>query len=214
MGQLISLTDRIAERDQERVQGGAGGAAFFFALDCPVSYLVAERVERDLGEIAWMPTLVASSTAWGRERLRQARMVAEQHRLPLVEPDNFPFDARPVTRAAVFAASHGAGASFALAAMRMAFAGGFDLSDPDVIAEAAAAASMPIDDTVQAATESAYDASVEVSSRGLLSRGILEPPVVRIGGGWFSGFDALGGNSAFSAARASYQAHAGSAEPA
>ncbi len=53
MGEVISLTERLVARS--RVMRGR--AAFFFALDCPLSYLVAERVEHELGEIAWVPIL-------------------------------------------------------------------------------------------------------------------------------------------------------------
>jgi 2-hydroxychromene-2-carboxylate isomerase len=211
VGKLISLTDRIAEREQERAQGGHGPAAFFFALDCPVSYLVAERVERDFGEIAWMPTLagvVAGDDSRAYARLRRAREEASTRRLPLLEPDGFPFDPRPAARAAVFAANCGAttGAAFALAAMRLAFGGGFDLSDPDVLAEAAAAAGMPVEETLSASEHSGYDAALEATANGLQCRGILEPPVVRICGRWFSSFEALAPSSAFTAARASYRA--------
>jgi 2-hydroxychromene-2-carboxylate isomerase len=209
------LTDRIVGRTHERAPEGSGGAAFFVALDCPVSYLVAERVERDLGEIAWIPTLStghggdrAAAERQARRRLSGAREEARLRRLPLLEPDNFPFDARPATRAAVYAASHGAavGAGFTLAALRMAFAGGFDLSDPDILAEAAAAAGMPVDDTLAAAADPSHDAALELTTSALARRGILEPPVMHICGCWFPGFEALAETSAFTAARASYQA--------
>ena len=65
-------------------------------------------------------------------------------RLPLVWPDRLPRRARGRSRAAAYAAEIGAGARFALAASRLAFCGGFDLDDPETLAEAAAAAGIPL----------------------------------------------------------------------
>jgi 2-hydroxychromene-2-carboxylate isomerase len=213
VGELISLTQRIAERAQERAASADGQAAFLFALDCPVSYLVAEQVERDFGEIAWVPALgPVASLARARERMRIAKYEAVAYRLPLVEPDGFPADPVPAARAAIHAARIGRGAGFAVAAMRMAFAGGFDISDPDVLAEAAAAAGISVDDTLAAAADTSHDATLAATSTVLKRHGILEPPVIRLHTGWFSGFEALARTSAFTAARASH--HAQSAEPA
>ena len=52
MGQLISLGDRVADRSRA---AGRRRPAFFFDLSCPFSYLTAERVERQLGEVDWTP---------------------------------------------------------------------------------------------------------------------------------------------------------------
>ena len=204
---MICLSERIAERESARERSARGAAAFFFAMDCPLSYLVAERVERDLGEIAWVPILAPRDTRWARERLFQAKAVAGQKRLPLLEPENYPFDARPVSRAALYASKQdGCGGAFALGAMRLAFAGGFDLSEPDLIAEAAAAAGVSVDGALEAAQDASLDHALATTASGLRSRGIVEPPVIRIVSGWFSGFDALGGSSAFAAARDSFSA--------
>jgi 2-hydroxychromene-2-carboxylate isomerase len=206
---LISLTDRIVEREAERQRADHGAAAFYFALDCPLSYLVAERVERDLGEIAWVPILAPRDTRWARERLLQAKAVAGTKRLPLVEPEHYPSDARPVSRAAMYASQQdGCGGAFALRALRLAFAGGFDLSDPDLIAEAAAAAGISVAGALEASEDASHDRALAATASGLRSRGIVEPPVIRIVGGWFSGFDALGQTSEFAAARDSFSASA------
>ncbi len=207
MGQLISLTDRLAQRDLKRRRSARDAATFFFAVDCPLSYLVAERVERDLGEIAWVPILAPRDTRWARERLRQAEAVAHTKRLPLIEPENYPGDARPVSRAALYASQQdGSGGAFALGALRLAFAGGFDLSEPELIAEAAAAAGISVDGALAAAEDASLDHTLAVTASSLRNRGIVEPPVLRIVSGWFSGFDALGGSSAFAAARDSFSA--------
>jgi 2-hydroxychromene-2-carboxylate isomerase len=213
VGELISLTQRIAERAREVAATADGRAAFLFALDCPVSYLVAEQVERDLGEIAWVPALApATEPARLRERMRIAKYEAVAYRLPLVEPDGFPADPLPAARAAIYASGVGRGAGFAVAAMRMAFAGGFDISDPDILAEAAAAAGISVDATLAAAQDGGHDAALAATAAVLARHGIREPPVIRLHSGWFSGFEALARTSAFTAARDSH--HALSAEPA
>ena len=63
-------------------------------------------------------------------------------RLPLVWPEHFPRETPAALRAASHAAEIGAGCRFALAARRLAFCGGFDLEGPEILAEAAAAASL------------------------------------------------------------------------
>ncbi|MBO0767605.1 MAG: DsbA family protein [Solirubrobacterales bacterium] len=206
MGKLISLSERLAERSSERGITARGRAAFFFALDCPLSYLVAERMERDFGQIAWVPMLSPSDPRRARERFFRTLSIAAGAGMPLIEPENFPFDPKPVTRGAVFAAAQGAGAGFAVAAMRLTFAGGFDLSDPDVIAEAAAAAGLSAEEVLTASQDPGNDTALASVGRGLVRRGVAEAPVMRIDGGWFSGLDALAQTTEFTAARASYHA--------
>ena len=59
MGQLIVLAERLADRSRP---GPGHPSAFFFDLNCPFSYLAAERVERILGDVEWIP---ATSTLLG-----------------------------------------------------------------------------------------------------------------------------------------------------
>ena len=53
MGHLIGFGDRLEERAALGL--GDGRPAFYFDLGCPFSYLAAERVERLLGEVDWIP---------------------------------------------------------------------------------------------------------------------------------------------------------------
>ena len=64
-------------------------------------------------------------------------------------------------RAAAYAAEQGRGGEFVLAAGRLAFAGGFDLDDPEILAEAAAAAGIPLEDCLHAAGDFARDGAAE-----------------------------------------------------
>ncbi len=185
MGELILLAERLADRSRARVDGPH---AFFFDLACPFSYFAAERVERLLGEVDWIPA--AGQPIGGRElsgfRIQAERRAAEL-RLPLVWPERFPASTPIALRAGARAAQLGAGAGFALAAARLAFCGGFDLEDPEVLAEAAAAAGLTLEECLAAAGNQALDASLDATARGLRAQGAPALPAVRIGRRLFAG---------------------------
>jgi 2-hydroxychromene-2-carboxylate isomerase len=199
MGQLIYLNERRSERSRSHV---VTAPLFFFDVSCPLSYLTAERIERKLGEVEWVPVDGASlrtgaagtdvsadplhdvKLQWLRTR---ADSCARALRLPLVWPDRFPGAARCAQRASAFACEIGAGAPFALAASRLAFCGGFDLEDPETLAEAAAAAGVPLEECLTAAGETWRDEELEANADLLRSRGISELPAIRIGDQWFEG---------------------------
>jgi 2-hydroxychromene-2-carboxylate isomerase len=152
MGELIVLKERLADRSRPT---RSLKPAFFFDLACPFSYLAAERVERVLGEVDWIPTsagaLRQGSNGRDAHGLRaEAEKAALALRVPLVWPERFPAECSSALRAASHAAEVGAGARFVLAASRLAFCGGFDLEDLEILAEAAAAAGMLLDDCLAA----------------------------------------------------------------
>jgi 2-hydroxychromene-2-carboxylate isomerase len=213
MGQVIYLNERRGERLPATPQQPP---AFFFDISCPLSYLTAERVERRLGEVEWIPVDGASMSCgsggeWTEPALAPAarspeRALADgaEHsahhavrvradacaralRLPLVWPDRFPGEARCAQRAATFACEIGAGAAFALAASRLAFCGGFDLEDPETLAEAAAAAGVPLDECLKAAGEAWRDEELEYAAAVLRAHGVTELPAIRVGDRWFGG---------------------------
>jgi 2-hydroxychromene-2-carboxylate isomerase len=183
MGDLISLAERRNDRSRAR---RSSGPAFFFDLACPFSYLAAERVERLLGGVEWIPT-ASLAAGDGNGLRRRAELRAAELRLPLVWPERFPAPTPGALRAAARAAELGAGATFALAAARLAFCGGFDLEDPEVLAEAAAAAGLTLEQCLSAAGERALDASLEATTRGLRAQGVGRLPAVRVGGHLFDG---------------------------
>ncbi|MGI8411640.1 MAG: DsbA family protein [Solirubrobacteraceae bacterium] len=200
MGELIILADRFEERsgvlndrfgERSRVLTGER-PAFFFDLGCPFSYLAAERVERLLGEADWIPTASAALGPRGSRSQRAAARAQAQRRaaaldLPLVWPDRSPPHVPGALRAAAHAARSGGGARFALAASRLAFCGGFDLDDPEIIAEAAAAAGIPLAGCLAAARDPDRDVALQASARVLLEHGISGLPAVRLGRRWFQG---------------------------
>jgi len=189
MGVVIELKDQLADRSRPR---GGAGAAFFYDLACPFSYLVAERVERVMGEVEWIPAPAVGldgGALWTRfEAMRGlAEREARAVRLPLVWPDQFPANTRHALRAATYAAENGAGASFALAAMRLAFCGGFDLEDSEILGEAAAAAGLSVEACLSAARDSTRDLPLWATARGLHKRGVRRLPALRLGRRWLEG---------------------------
>jgi 2-hydroxychromene-2-carboxylate isomerase len=209
MGDLIQLSERIADRS--RPTGEL--ARFFFALDDPLSYLAAERVERALGPIEWVPVLgplserAGGGSADDRALLAQQRMLLAEReaaslQLPLVEPHRFPMDTRTASRAATFAADTdaGSGAVFSMALMRLAFCGGFDIGSMPVIEEAAAVAGLNTRDAVRAARDRRIDLRLDATSRGLGLRGVKSSPAISVGTHWFEGPNVVIAALAFSAA--------------
>jgi 2-hydroxychromene-2-carboxylate isomerase len=189
MGVVIELKDQLADRSRPR---GVSRAAFFYDLACPFSYLVAEGVERVLGEVEWIPAPAVGldgGVLWARyEAMRAlAEREARAVRLPLVWPDQFPANPRHALRAATYAAENGAGASFGLAALRLAFCGGFDLEDPEIIAVAATAAGLSIDACLNAARDPSRDRPLWATARGLHARGVRRLPSIRLGRRLLSG---------------------------
>jgi 2-hydroxychromene-2-carboxylate isomerase len=205
MGELIVLAEQLADRARPRAQTRP---AFFFDLACPFSYLAAERVERLLGEVEWVP--VAGPDVDGDDPVLRAAAEAraQELRLPLVWPDPFPAPTRGVLRAAVRATQLGSGARFALAAARLAFCGGFDLEDPEVVAEAAAAAGFSLEQCLAAAADDALDAPLEATARGLVARGVDRLPAVRVGHGFFAGEAQLSQAAAVKRAATGYESSA------
>ena len=73
--------------------------------------------------------------------------------------------------ASLAAAEGGHAAPFVLAASRLAFCGGFDLDDPEVLAEAAAAAGLGLPEVLAAAGDRSRDGEMEATALRLLPHG-------------------------------------------
>jgi 2-hydroxychromene-2-carboxylate isomerase len=187
MGELVRLDDRRRRRHARTLE--TARARLFIDLADPFSYLAAERVERALPTVGWQ---LASQTALERtdpafdeaavEALREAaeRRAAEL-RLPLQWPDAFPAPVPAAMRAAAYAIEAGRGGAFIVAAGRLAFCGGFDLDDPEVLMEAAAAAGISLEACLDAARDPARDAPIEAAGRRLLAIGADRLPALRVG---------------------------------
>jgi 2-hydroxychromene-2-carboxylate isomerase len=198
MGELIVLADRRADRSRATA---SPRPAFFFDLSCPFSYLAAERVERVVGDVVWIPTagtLLRQGNEFSQPAVRaHAETCAVALRLPLVWPDRFPAETPAALRAAAYAAEIGAGSRFALAASRLAFCGGFDIEDPEILAEASAAAGIALPDCFSAVGDLSRDDALHATARGLLAHGVRSLPAIRVGRHWFDGDGALAAATAF-----------------
>jgi 2-hydroxychromene-2-carboxylate isomerase len=193
MGDLIDLQLRRSRRAQKVCLE----PVYYFDVSCPMSYLAAELVERSLGQVDWVAVDGSALGGAGSELSGDAlsRVAAELHahalRLPLIWPEPFSYGGTRARRAASFACELGAGGAFALAAGRLAYCGGFDLDDPETLAEAAAAAGIPLAPCLDAAGEAWRDDELRELGRTLWSQGISETPVISVGEHWFSGVAGL-----------------------
>ena len=190
MGDLLHFPTDRSDRRPAALSAPAA-PAFYFDISDPLSYLMAERVERTLGEVEWVVVDGSALTRRTPDALARVRERAESRahslRLPLVWPDGFGARTPRALRAAAFACELGAGAGFALAASRLAFCGGFDLDDPETIAEAAAAAAVPLGACLDAARETWRDEELRETARALAAKGIDELPAFSVGNRWLQG---------------------------
>lgn len=191
MGDLLHFP---TERTRPRAASVAPQAVFCFDVRDPLSYLVAERVERRLPDATWVAVDAHALDAHALDAVTvraHAEAEAQRLRLPLVWPERFPVCSPRAQRAAVFACEVGAGPPFALAAARLAFCGGFSLEDLDVIAEAAAAAAVPLGPCLEAAAEGRRDEELRETTAALRAAGVRRLPALQIGSRWLQGDGAL-----------------------
>jgi 2-hydroxychromene-2-carboxylate isomerase len=191
MGEVVYLDEWRTDHLRTNAESAP---SFFFDLADPLSYLSAERVERNLGSAEWIPVSASMLHGDGSAahldldaRREYAEAQAKALRLPIVWPESYPNPVPCAQRAAAYAVAIGAGQQFALAASRLAFCGGFDLSDPETLAEAAAASAVPLSTCLRAAGDPAWDAPLEATAHSLRLRGIHELPAFRVGRRWFEG---------------------------
>ncbi len=195
MGEVVSLSERRSWRTSRT--GRAGNTlpvSFFFDLASPYTYLAAERVDRRFTGVTWVPVLAptADRVILGHGHGDPAARLAAEHRacvlrMPLVWPDETPTPARAAMRVAHHAAETGRAAPFVLAATRLAFCGGFDLDDPAILAEAAAAAGLSLDACMAAAGDGEIDVTLRAAGERLGSSGPVELPALEVGGTRFDG---------------------------
>jgi 2-hydroxychromene-2-carboxylate isomerase len=210
MGEVIPLAEHRGTRfTAERPPPRGARPVFYFYLGCPFSYLALERVDRLLAGVGWCPTLASElhgGARWTEEGVtgHAVRLTAERRAhelgLPLVWPAGNGRCMRRPMRAALYAAERGRGAQFALAAGRLAFCGGFDLNDPEVLAEAIAAACISLNGGLRAADDARRDRALEEAARRLSAAGGTRLPAIRIGRALHCGERSVGRAAALRAA--------------
>lgn len=166
MAEVIQLMQRRPERTVPEAPSMAP-TTLYFDLASPYTYLVAERLERRVGAAVWRPAVLPSPLPRGEVMVAEAQRRAHTLRMPLVWPERFPSRVPTAMRVATYANEHGCGSAFAIAAGRLAFCGGFDIEDPDILAEAAAAASLDVEGALTAARDPRRDHQIGMAGRAV-----------------------------------------------
>jgi 2-hydroxychromene-2-carboxylate isomerase len=157
--------------------------SFYFDLASPWTYLAAERVDRLFAAVHWRPAMADAipGDRGGEAEREAADERAAVLRMPLVWPEAWPTAGLSAMRVATLAAERGRAAPFVLAASRLAFCGGFDVDDPEILAEAAAVAGLGLKECLQAAGDLRRDGPPEQAALRLLSQGADALPVIVVG---------------------------------
>lgn len=172
MAEVIQLTrhrpERASGRRSAHESSSPAPTTLYFDLASPETYLVAERVERRLGDAVWRPAVLPELRGAGAaDLIAAAQRRARALRMPLVWPDRFPARVPSAMRVATYACEQGCGPAFAIACGRLAFCGGFDVEDPEILAEAAAAAGLDVDGALAAAREPRRDHQIGIAGRSI-----------------------------------------------
>lgn len=183
-------------------------AVFYFDLGSPYAYLAAERVsglfaEAGLEQPDWQPLLLGGLfKRFGRDSWAngpgRAEGIAEVERRaaayglpPLAWPDPWPGNTLFAMRAATFAKQTGRAVSLSLAAFRQAFAGGRDLSEPDNVLVAAAAAELHPRAVLKAVETEGVKRALREATERAAELGVVGVPSLLVGGEVFWGDDRL-----------------------
>lgn len=212
MGAVISLATRRREGSPAAPRtDGRGAVTCYFDLWSAATYLAAERVDRLFPDACWVPVLGEGPLATPAPEDPRLRAAAERRaahlRMPLFWPEPVATPSRAAMRVASLASETGRGGAFVLAAGRLAYCGGFDLGDPEILAEAAAAAGLDLDACLAAAGDPLRDAAMAAEGRRLLRLGAAGLPALRVGRRLFCGEERIA--EAAAAARADAVAPAG-----
>jgi 2-hydroxychromene-2-carboxylate isomerase len=166
MAEVIQLAQRRPARDAPTP--ALSRATLYFDLASPFTYLVAERIERRVGGAVWRPaTLNEPLRRRPEDLVAEAQLRARALRMPLVWPERYPSRVPTAMRVATHAHEQGCASAFAVAAGRLAFCGGFDLEDPEILAEAAAAAGLDVDGALLAARDPRRDHQIGMAGRAV-----------------------------------------------
>jgi 2-hydroxychromene-2-carboxylate isomerase len=181
---------------------------FFYDLGSPYAYLAAERLSALFAEARreppeWRPILLGGlfkrfgreSWANGPDRdagIREVQRRASAYGLPpLSWPEPFPPNTLVAMRAATYAKEIGRAPSFSLAAFRQAFAAGRDLTKPDNVLLAAAAAEMHPRAVLSAVERNSVKRTLREATELAGDLGVRGVPSVVVGEQVFWGDDRL-----------------------
>ncbi len=132
----------------------------------------------------WRP--VAPAATPGAVDRHAVERRARELRMPLVWPERVG-SARGALRVAALAAAQGCAGAFVVAAGRLVFCGGYDISDPEIMIEAAAVAGLDLDETLRAARDRAWDEPLDRVAGQLAACRADGLPALSVGGRLFCG---------------------------
>jgi 2-hydroxychromene-2-carboxylate isomerase len=181
---------------------------FYYDLGSPYAYLAAERINALFADACdqppeWQPVLLGGlfkrfgrdSWANGPERdggMREVERRASRRGLaPVRWPEPFPGNTMFAMRAASYAKQIGRTVAFSLAAFRQAFAAGRDLTDPDNVLLAAAAAEIHPRALLAAVERDSVKAALREATERAGDLGAVGVPTVIVDGRVFWGDDKL-----------------------
>ncbi len=187
---------------------GDARPVFFYDLGSPYAYLAAERINALFadagGELPeWQPILLGGlfkrfgRDSWARgpgreDGINEVERRASAYGLPPINwPQPFPGNTLVAMRAAIFAKEIGRTVSFSLAAFRQAFAAGRDLSQPDNVVLAAAAAEIHPRALIPAVARDAVKGALRKATERAGDLGVRGVPSVLVGDEVFWGDDRL-----------------------
>ena len=183
-------------------------AVFYYDLGSPYAYLAAERVNAlfaaEAGEPPeWQPVLLGGLFArfgrgsWASGPRRDEGMREVERRTvayglpPLRWPNPFPGNTLFAMRAATYAKEIGRAVSFSLAAFRQAFAAGRDLTDPENVLLAAAAAEIHPRALLAAVKRDSVKSALRAATERAGDQGAFGVPTVIVGEQAYWGDDLL-----------------------
>jgi len=169
--------------------GGAGSEELapqvYLDLAAPESLLVAERALHVLPVAAeWVPVDLGPPDHVDWERLEAT--LAERDLQPLRRPP-FPFDASYANRTWTYAKQIGRTVAFGQAALRQAYAGGWDLSVRDHVLIAASACEMHPTAILKAVQTRGVQRALEEATARARARGLERAPGIWAAGRLFRG---------------------------
>ena len=187
----------------------------FYDVGSPYAYLAAERIEGLIPDAEWRPIafpMVLNQLGRLEQVLQrdfpnvlpEVRERAAARGLPPVEPPpGWPLESWSLgpLRAAVFAGDRGRGPEFARAAFRQVFVESRALSDPEVLADAAAEAGLDPAEVAEAIQRTEIKERLKELTNGAVERGVTGIPTVEIGDDLFWGDDHLEEATAAAAAQ-------------
>jgi 2-hydroxychromene-2-carboxylate isomerase len=176
---------------------------FFFGAMSPYAWFAAERIGALIPEARWRPVFAGAlftangRSTWGLSERRDAGIAdceqrARRHGLgPMRWPDPWPTNDLLVARAMAFAGGEGALETFALAAMRLAFTEGGELSELSVVQEAARRVGLDPRRLAEAVGAPAIKDAVRAGNDEAVALGVFGVPTVVTQGVLFWGDDQL-----------------------